>query len=199
MSNDLSYKRSEIKPPYAPLLQKPSLCAAACLQMILYRRGFGLYDQEEMAEILDIPVHISRAGAFSRNLRTVEDPYELFHTVESEVSINKFLGYKKLPLIARAYKASKIGDVARFAASQLDNRNDVWVELHLDEVTGNPMIHDNVVQSVEFYRTGDFLVTLNPSPTSKQTHRYESKVLRRAIGTEYGRECGFVVVSGVRK
>lgn len=52
----LMSKIVKLKPAYIPLIQKPQCCAVTCLQMIVYRNGYGLQDQEELAREFGVKV-----------------------------------------------------------------------------------------------------------------------------------------------
>ncbi len=185
----------EISPAYVPLIQKPSCCAAACLQMILYRRGFGLYDQEDLAEQLGIPVGEKYRSAFRANLPFPASPSHWFETINSEGTINRTLEHYYLPLIAKAHRTSQVADTRMFVAWNLSKNNDVWTEFHWNERDSIDAIHDNVIQSIEYDAESCHVTTIDPYSRSKQIVRWPLEMLERSIGTKYGRECGFVIVS----
>ena len=85
-----------LTPKYIPMVQRPRCCSAACLQMILYRRGFGLYDQEKLAKHLNTNVDKDDFNAFNEKLSICSsDSNGGINTLDSGKTINRFLFEKK--------------------------------------------------------------------------------------------------------
>ena len=112
---------------YIPLVQKPSCCNVTCLQMILYRRGFGLFDQQELAKHFDIKVGKDESKSFNVKLGTYTSTNcdEGLKTIESEKLINLFFKEKDIALTAKAVRASHIGDLKSFIVTNIKNDNDL--------------------------------------------------------------------------
>ena len=85
-------KKIGLKPAYIPLVQKPFCCNVTCLSMILYRRGFGLFDQEKLAKFFDIRIDKASRGAFRTKLKpfTHTGFDEGLKTIESAPVVNSF-------------------------------------------------------------------------------------------------------------
>lgn len=189
--------RVAFKPKFIPLVQKPSCCNVTCLQMILYRRGFGLFDQQEMAKFFNIKVAKKEQRSFNVKLGTYTQINKDggLKTVESERVINKFFKTNKIPLFAKSVLASEISDLGSFIVDNIKNNNDLWMEYKSHEIHGEKFIHDNVVESLQ-KKNGRTTVTLvDPAPEYKPRLEVSVTKLRKAISNEFGRETGFIVVS----
>src|SRR3989338_2892288 len=140
---------------YIPILQKPKCCAVACLQMILYRNGYGLFDQEELAIEFGVKVGADDVGAFRKDMpiMTRFNFDDGISTLESVGKINAFFDKKNIGLHAEAFKHSSIESVDDMVAKQLKSGHDVWAEYHSQEIyPGDPTnnrIHDALVESID--------------------------------------------------
>lgn len=116
-----------LSPTYVPLIQKPKCCAVTCLQMILYRNGFGLFDQEDLAIRFGVKIAADDAPAFRADMpvMTSANVDEGIATVESAPQMNSFFQSLSVPLVATAYKASTIASVNDFIAEHLHENHDV--------------------------------------------------------------------------
>ncbi len=55
-----------VKPGYVPFVQQPYCCVPACIQMVMYRKGIKLVQQEDIGLALGLRVPRSMADAFER-------------------------------------------------------------------------------------------------------------------------------------
>jgi len=188
-----------LDPGYIPLIQKPTCCAVTCLQMILYRNGFGLHDQEELAVAFGVKIREKYAAAFSSKMpiMTRSNFDEGIPTVESESKINAFFVEKKVGLIAKSYVFSEIPSVRDFIKSHIRENSDVWIEYHAqdihpdDQMQGN-YIHDGLVESIDL--ADDMVCVIDSMPDHRQRLTLPLKTLERAISPHFGKETGFVIV-----
>jgi hypothetical protein len=183
---------------YIPIIQKPKCCAVACLQMILYRNGHGLYDQEELAVEFGVKIAPEDRHAFSDSMpyMTSFNHDEGISTLESVRRVNAFFKRHKLPLVAKAHHYSTIHSLKSFIAENLKLGNDIWAEYHSKEVyesLGENKIHDAVIESLDMKKNTVMLI--DPKPNRKQRIAVALDVLDRALSSEYGKELGLVVVS----
>src|SRR3989338_2877746 len=189
--------KAEITPRHIPLVQKPSCCNSACLQMILLRNEFGFFSQEEIAKELDVKISEKDKNAFGVKLPIAKENEECgIKTIDSKNKINNFFASRKLPLVATAHKSSGIINIRKFIFDNIKKDNDIWVEFHLDEREKVKVIHDNLIQKIDCKSDGKcFVTTIDPWWGYKQIIDWPLDMLKRAIGTKYGRECGFIIVS----
>lgn len=186
-----------LKPKYVPLIQKPNCCAAACLQMIIFRNGHGLHDQEEIAASLGVRVAETNTGAFRHEMgRMTSVNDEGISTVESVPIINDIFRLKRMALVGEAVRYREIGSFGELVASALKDGHDLQVEHHSHEVhPENPVnvhIHDSLVESFD---TVSGLVTLiDPVPRRQQRQEVHIGVLARSIGPDFGKELGAVLI-----
>lgn len=185
-----------LKPKYISLVQKPSCCNVTCLQMILYRRGFGLFDQEQMAKFFKVKVGPKEQRAFNIRLgkysRRGFD--EDIKTVKSAPLINKFFSKNKIPLAAKAVRASSISNLQKFIADNLAKNNDLWLEFKTHQVHHSESIHDNVIESIATSKNGLIVTAVDPLWHRKPRNAIALDKLRLAIGTKFGRETGFIII-----
>jgi hypothetical protein len=169
--------------------------------MILYRRGFGLFDQQELAKYFKIKVGKKQLVCFNIKLDTYTrtNYNEGLKTIESENIINRFFKSRKIPLIAKAVPASKIRNLESFLVNNLKGNNDLWVEYKSHRIHKKPYIHDNVVESLQKTRRHFKITLVDPAPLHKPRFVIGIKELQEAISDKYGRETGFVVISSKRK
>lgn len=186
-----------LKPKYIHLVQKPCCCNVACLQMIFYRRGFGLFDQQKLAKYFKIKVDKNDFKSFNIKLGvfTSKNYDEGLKTIESEKIINRFFKENKISLIAKAVRASEITNLKEFLINNIKNNNDLWLEYKTHKIHGEKMIHDNVVEAVNII-SGKVMVTLvDPYWAYKPRLDVHIGRIAEAISDKYGRETGFIVIS----
>lgn len=180
-------------PAYIPLIQKPACCAVTCLQMILFRNGLGLLDQEELAIQFGVKVPAEDALAFRTKMpvMTSANVDEGIHTVESEEQINAFLRQKAPGLQVTSFKRSRISSLLEFLSTHLDANRDIWVEYHAHEIHPNDdqrgnYIHDGLIESLDL--TNGTVTVIDPMPKHRQRLIVSLGTLDRAISTSYGQE-----------
>ncbi len=188
-----------LNPAYVALIQKPMCCAVACLQMILFRNGLGLFDQEDLAFEFGIKIMPDYQNAFSQPLHIINQPNVSggMQTVESEKFINDFFTKKSVALRATAHRASTILHLADFLMEHLKANHDIWIEYHAndiysDEASFRSYIHDGLIES---YDEATSIVTVTDSvPLHKQRLKVSLDTISKAISTHFGRETGFVII-----
>lgn len=136
-----------LNPSYIPLMQKRFCCAAAVLQMIVYRNGYGLFDQEEVARELGVKISAEDISAFSKPmpLFTKLNFDEGLKTVESEEVINQFFKNHSIALCARAVRSQNVPSMEEFLKDNILGNRDIWVEYHNDETRDSTIVIPNNV------------------------------------------------------
>ena len=186
-----------LNPKYIPLVQKPFCCSVTCLQMILYRRGLGLFDQEELAKFFKINVCKNDLKCFNAKLE-VFNPTNIgisIKTTDSEKIINQFFKEKNINLNAKAFKYSKISNLKEFLIENLKNNNDLWLEYKTHKIHGNKFIHDNVIESVKTISGKTKITLVDPYWEYKPRLDVSIEDLEESISDKFGRETGFIVIS----
>ena len=186
-----------LKPKYIPLVQKPSCCNVTCLQMILYRRGFGLFDQQELAKYFKIKISKKETAFFNVKFKTYTSVNEDggLRTIDSEKIINKFFKESKISLVAHSVKYSKINDLKEFILENIKNNNDLWLEYKMNKIHKEKSMHDNVVESIKINKKRTFVTVVDPYWEYKPRYEISIKDLSDSISKKYGRETGFIVIS----
>ncbi len=190
---------TSLEPGYVPLIQKPNCCSITCLQMILFRNGYGLVDQEELAIKCGVRISPEDSAAFRTEMPFMTDVNldEGIQTVDSERQINTILKEIAPELRARSFRHSKIDSLSDFLTTHLRDNRDVWTEYHAreihsgDEKKGN-YLHDGLIESLDLDLGS--VVVIDPMPKHRQRLVISLETLERAISTQYGRETGFVVI-----
>lgn len=193
-----------LKPKYTPLVQRPCCCCVTCLQMILYRRGFGLFDQEELAKYFKIKIGKKDVGAFNAKLGTYSKLDNVgMHTTESKKTINRFFRDKRIPLDARSVRASEIPDLKNFLVSNLKQQKDIWMEYKTSKIHKERQkekwfwpewkgAHDNVIESIKLENGRTSVTLVDPF----WYYRPRTEVDVEELKTEI---IGFVVISRASK
>ncbi len=191
-----------LKPDYIPLTQKPCCCNVTCLQMILYRHGYGLFDQQELAVYFKIKVGKKDRKTFNVRLGTYTrvNHDEGLKTIESEKIINRFFKQRGVSLVAKAVRASDISDINKFLMDNLLSNNDLWIEykghrIHRHDSEQGQYIHDGLVEQIIEHKRVNQVTIIDPHPRHKPRIKINTEVLRESISTKFGRETGFIVIS----
>lgn len=187
-----------VTPKYIPLVQKPCCCCMTCLQMILYRRGYGLFDQQELAEYFKVKVGKYDVAAFNVKLDayTALDKYRGIKTIESEELINKFFREKRIALKAKAVKSSEISNLEEFLYTNLMRNNDLWMEYICRPIHNEAGGHDGLIESISKGKDGTKVVLIDSCQFHKPRIEVEIEKIHAAItGKLRGRDIGFVVIS----
>ena len=150
-----------LKPKYIRLVQGPCCCCVTAFQMILYRRGFGLFDQEKLAKDLKIKMNKHDFEACNVKLNTYTDLSDAgMKTTESKKIINQFFKKNNISLIAKGVHASEISNLKDFIIQNLSKDNDLWMEWMIYKVYDEEQhkkqwnmpqwmnCHDSVVESI---------------------------------------------------
>jgi len=187
---------TSLRPLYVPLVQKPFCCNVTCLAMILYRRGYGLFDQEKLAKFFDVRVSPEARKAFNVRLglysRIGFD--EGIKTIESAATVNRFFRTQKIPLVATAVRASEIKDLKKFITEHLKANDDLWIEYKINSIHGGASIHDNVVESIRTRDGSTSVVLVDPDGELKTRNAVSLSAIKEAISDTFGRETGFIVI-----
>lgn len=143
--------------------------------MVLYRRGFGLFDQEELAKYFKIKVSKDDADSFNVKLDVYATSSDGgMKTTESEKIINQFFREKKLPLVAKSFRASDISNLEKFISDNLAKNNDLWMEYETFKVHKKPSSkkkwflpewmggHDNVIESIKTEKQKTIVTLVDP-------------------------------------
>jgi hypothetical protein len=176
-----------IDPPYKHLTQKSSFCGPASLQMVLFRRGIWV-EQEELAKKL---------GTRIRNKN--QDKYLLdFEINDNDAGLN-LLEFNQFGSILKEYglKAevilhSKIEDLRKLIENNLENGNDIMVNLHRGIYDPQKNWgHFCLVNSIE----NDQIEICDPSYEEKSYWKTSIKELMKAMSKEVdGKERGLVML-----
>lgn len=168
--------------------------------MILYRRGFGLFDQQELAQYFKIKVAKDQLACFNVRLGvyTKTNYDEGLKTIESENIINRFFKSRRIPITAKAVRASEIENLTSFLFENIRQNNDLWIEYKSHKIHGEEYIHDNVVESIQKTKTSAKVVLVDPSPRHKPRLIVRVRELEEAMSDKNGRETGFIVISSAK-
>lgn len=179
---------------YRHLVQKPSFCAPASVQMILFRRDIWV-DQMEIARHLEIKIPESEKEAFHLPVPIGREQGEfgiLLKDFRSERISNLFTAHN-ISLHASVYFLRNIENVAHFIAENLQQGNDVMVNFWMThEKKHVSMAHYSVIAEIR----GDIVTICDPLPENKPFWQISVEALANAMTQSFdGRERGFVVFS----
>jgi hypothetical protein len=187
-----------VAPKYIPLIQKPKCCAVACLQMVLYRNGFGLFDQEDLAIQFGVKIGADDKPAFREDMpiMTEFNNDEGISTISSVDRINGFFRASGIALMATAFPFAQISEFKDLLTDNLSQNNDVWVEYHTHEIyaddANNKRIHDALVESID--PSTNTAIIIDPSPRRRQRVKVSIEVLERSMSASFGQELGLLLI-----
>jgi hypothetical protein len=109
---------------YTPFTQQPYLCVAACLQMVLYRRGIPLLEQEDIANELGLIIPEEDLKYFA-HARTGEMPSSGWGTQiqNDQYSMQKLFDKQAWPLNFTRYSEIHSVDELREKLLQVQHDN----------------------------------------------------------------------------
>jgi len=193
---------TSLKPKYIPLFQKPCFCNVTCLQMVLHRRGCGLFDQEKMAKFFGVGVARKDAKCYTEKFRVVRDaldPLSGLATSQSAARTNAFFKRNNIGLAATGAYVSEINDLAEFLRKNIEQDNDLWFEYSIKGIHGNCdyEYHDGLVESVTVSGKKAYAIVMDPDPAHRSRFKIDIAVLRKAIfqDAKAKRKFGFIVIS----
>jgi hypothetical protein len=188
-----------LTPLYIPLIQKPMCCAVTCLQMLLFRNGYGLQDQEVLAVKFGVKITPKYADRFSSQMIVGELSNQDYgiSTVESGDYINDFLRDHAPGLHASAVKSSNIVSLPLFLNKHIGQNHDLWVEYHAPEIYADDefqgdYVHDSLIES--FCVSRNEVTIVDPMYEHRQRLVVPLALLERGISSTFGRETGFIVI-----
>lgn len=169
--------------------------------MILYRRGFGLFEQEELAKNLKIKIDKNSLECYNITLDTYTNPEDAgMKTTESEGIINKFFKSKNIGLSAKGVRVSEIQNLEEFLFDNINKNNDIWMEWMIYKIFNEKQhkekfympewmsCHDSVIESVIKNKQSAKTVIVDPFWYHKPRMEIDVEKLRNAI-------IGFIVIS----
>jgi hypothetical protein len=188
-----------IDPKYIHLVQKPECCAVACLQMILYRRGFGLYDQEQLAQFFGVKVSEEYKDMFNVDLQimTSYNNDEGISSVASSEKINEFFAKNKINLCAKGFFFHEINNLKQFIEENVKKNKDLWIEYKAHEIhkgcrfNDGKYIHDGLIESI---KSENFII-IDPFCFHKPRITVSIEQLKRGIDNTFGKETGFIIIN----
>ncbi len=183
----------EVNPPYKHLVQKRSFCGPACIQMVLFRNGLWV-DQEELAYELGVVTAEEYKDYFIHPFQTVPkgDPrYGFkFEDFDNQKTIDIL---SKYDITSEVLVMSEIGDVKIFLIEQIQNRNDIIACFRLDPFTGEKVGHYVLVAAID--DENDMITFCDPHLKHKKTWTTSLEELMDAMETNWdGKERGFIII-----
>ena len=173
---------------YRHLIQKASFCGPASLQMVLFKRGLWV-DQEELAEKM-------KAKIRSKN----KDKYTLKFEIDNKdagVPLEKFADIHNIldecNLKAKVIFCDEIENVKQLITENLEKGNDIIINFHRGQY--NPKKnwgHFALISAIE----NDEIEICDPSYDDKSYWKTSVEDLMRAMSDEIdGKQRGLVIIS----
>lgn len=177
---------------YKHLVEKPSFCGPACLQMILLRRGIWI-DQEEIAKEIG-----ARILPKEKDFFTIKFPISAndagINLVEFDTKkVKKFFKKYKLKLTTEVVHISKIKDCKTFIKKHLAKGNDLMANFHMSYYKKSKNWgHFNLIDKIQ----GNIVTFCDPWPSNKSFWKTTIADLIASMNKKFdGKERGFVVFS----
>jgi hypothetical protein len=118
-----------LTPPYKYLVQKPLLCGAACIQMILFRHG-KWFEQEQLAKAMNFGISKESKYCFSVKLKTVKPKDGGIYMRDFTPALNKFFKKYQLNYEANSYWFGKFKDAEKIIYENLIKSNDMILNIN---------------------------------------------------------------------
>lgn len=191
----------KLNPPYKHLVQKPSLCGPACLQMVILRRDLGWIDQEEIAKELGARIGRKQVSSFNTKLKIAKDEDETDRGLQlkefKEKKVHDFFAKHKLSLKAEVFFISQVKNPKSFIQESIKAGNDLMVNFHHKPFHKEKNWgHFVLVSEI----SGDKVTLCDPGTTSKIFWQAPLEKLVRSMEKKYDPlERGFVVFSSSNK
>jgi len=179
---------------YKHLVEKPSMCGPACLQMILLRRHIWI-DQEIIAKEIGARIMPSEKEYFTLRFTVSKNPKNAgINLVDfNKKQVRDFFKKHQLKIKIEVIHISKIKDVKKFIKENLDKRNDLMVNFHMGYFDkSKDWGHFNLIDGIK----GDKITFCDPWPRNKSYWTTTISDLVAAMDKKTdGRERGFIVFS----
>ena len=179
---------------YKHLLQKPSMCGPACIQMVLLRKGMWM-DQEEIAEKVNARIFADQKDFFSKKLRITKDDIEVGIRLREfgEERIRNFFKNLKPSLKTEIFQVSEIKEVKDFIKENLNKNNDIIANIHMRYFDKKRKFgHFVLVSEIK----GDRVTLCDPSPNSQNLWITTIDKLVKSMSKKIdGLERGFAIIS----
>ncbi len=180
---------------YKHLVQKPQLCFAAVISMVVLRRGIWL-DQELIAKELGIRVTNDVLPAFNYKYRIAKDTLDAGYDVQ-HINLNKLnLIFKKykIPIESTFVKLSEIENIDKFISENMKNGNDLDI-LFLWKAFGYKANYAHHVLISSYYKTTKSVEVCDPGSTGTKSY-WKAKLNKFTSGMSDkldGKERGFFI------
>lgn len=184
-----------VKRPYIHLVQKPALCGATCIQMILLRRG-KFVGQEKLAFELGTKIYKNQKQLYGYPFGIVSEgspKYGLeFSKFGNNVRVKRVL--HRHGLRSKVYELSKIKDVESFIKQTLEKGQDLIVGFRFDPIDKRTFGHYALVTAFDTKKKQVELC--DPYHQNKAQWSVSLKKLIVGMSAKWtGKERGFVVIS----
>lgn len=185
-----------VYPKYIVQIQKPYLCNVTCLNMVIYRQRWIIFEQEELAEFFNIKIHPNLVNCFTKKFKTTDkiNDDEWLKTIEEEESVNSFFQLNNIHLKAKSYYLSNILELwtlTEFIQENINANNDMWVEYKLEWLfPWNKWIHDGLIESI----TWDDVIMINSWYDTPNRYTFNIKDLEEWLSNKFARETGIIVI-----
>ena len=191
-----------LRPPYVPLVQKPQCCAVTCFQMLLYRRRYGLFDQQELAKFFGVKIAKEERHVFSVKLKTLSryNYDEGISTLDSNKKVRLFFRKNKITLQVISKRLHEIQDLKKFIQENITANNDLWVEykgheIHKNDADKGRYLHDGLIESIDLKKNE--IILIDPAGSHKPRIMVKISTLYNSLSTKHGKETGFLIISKI--
>jgi len=184
-----------LDPRYTHLVQKPECCAITCLQMILYRRWFWLFDQQKLAKFFNVKINKKHKDAFNIKLKimTNYNNDEGISTLDSANIVQEFFQKNNINLNVQTKKYSEIQNLENFIQKNIQTNNDLRCEYKTHQIHKQNRIHDSLIESIDL--TTNTIILLDPDPKHPPRKEIRIDLLKKSIDPTHGKETGFLIIS----
>lgn len=177
---------------YKHLVEKPSFCGPACLQMILLKRGIWM-DQEEIAKEIGARIMPKEVNYFTIKFPISSDDAGINLIEFDTKKVKSFFKRHKCNVTSEVVHISKIKDVKKFIKEHLDKDHDLMANFHMSYYDKSKNWgHFNVIEKIQ----GNNITFCDPWPQNKSYWTTTIADLVVSMDKKFdGKERGFVIFS----
>lgn len=183
----------KINPPYKHLVQKKNLCGSACIQMILFRHGVWI-EQEELAYKLGTKINGKDADLYLMPFRKASDGSSKIGMKLKDFNKPKIKNaLKKYRFNIGIHRISTVKSPEKFFIKNLKENNDVIINFWWKPINGVDFGH--YVLLSEFNTVTKKIKVCDPGQNKRSFWEVRLDKLVKGMNKKFdGNERGFLVV-----
>ncbi|MCD4760252.1 C39 family peptidase [archaeon] len=187
----------KFNPPYKHLYQKPAFCGPCCVQMVLFRRGLWV-DQEEIALELNTGILKKNVYHYAMPQRIVNGKIKTKIGVSLksfDTHLNEIFKKYNLALHAKEYNISQVSNPKEFIVKNITEDNDIIVDFWLRQEKPRKIEVGHYVLISKVDTDSNMLTICDPDSDAKNSWKIDINELIDLMNKKWdGNERGFIII-----